>query len=55
MIYTLIGKLVVRGAKVFLRRKYGPTYLPKPLVAGLLVAGMVALLLGLGRREAGAA
>ena len=51
MIYTLIGKLVVRGTKVFLRRKYGATYLPKPLVAGLVVAGMVGLLVALGRRE----
>ena len=54
MIYTLIGKLVVRAAKVFLRRKYGPTLLPKPIVAGGLVALMVGVLLVLGRRERGA-
>ncbi len=51
MIYTLIGRLVVRAAKLFLRRKYGPTLLPKPLVAGGLVAVMVGVLLVLGRRE----
>ncbi len=51
MIYTLIGRLVVRAAKLFLRRKYGRTLLPKPLVAGGLVALMVGVLLVLGRRE----
>ena len=50
MIYTLIGKLVVRAAKLFLRRKYGRTYVPKPLLAGGLVALMVGVLLVLGRR-----
>ncbi len=50
MIYTLIGKAVVKAAKLFLRRKYGPTYLPKPLVAGGLVALVVGVLLILGRR-----
>ena len=52
MIYTLIGKAVVKAAKRFLRRKYGPTYLPKPIVAGGLVALVVGLLLILGRRDA---
>lgn len=51
MFYTLLGKLVWRLAKLFLRRKYGPTYLPKPLVAGGLVAAVVGVLLLLGRRE----
>lgn len=51
MIYTLIGRLVVRAARLFLRRKYGPTLLPKPVLAGGLVALMVGVLLLLGRRE----
>jgi hypothetical protein len=51
MIYTLIGKLVVRAAKLFLRRKYGPTLLPKPLLAGV-VALAVGLLVLLGKRDA---
>ncbi len=38
MIYKLIGMAVVKGAKVFLRRKYGPTYIPKPVLAGVAVA-----------------
>ncbi len=54
MIYTLIGKAVVKAAKVFLRRKYGPTLVPKPLLAGGLVALVVGVLLVLGRREGGA-
>ena len=37
------------GVKLFLRRKYGPTYVPKSLVAGATVA--VALGVG-GRRPA---
>ena len=51
MLYTLLGKLVWRIAKLFLRRKYGPTYLPKPVVAAGLVALIVGLLVVLGRRE----
>ncbi len=50
MIYTLIGRMVVKAAKVFLRRKYGPALVPKPLLAGGLVALVVGLLLVLGRR-----
>ena len=38
MVYTLIGKAVVKGAKVFLRRRYGPTRTPKPVLAGGAVA-----------------
>jgi hypothetical protein len=53
MLYTLLGKLVWRIAKLFLRRKYGATYLPKPVVAGGLVAVLVGLLVLLGRREDG--
>ena len=51
MLYTLLGKLVWRIAKLFLRRKYGSTYLPKPLVAGGLIALVAGLLMLLGRRD----
>lgn len=51
MLYTLLGKLVWWIAKLFLRRKYGPTYLPKPVVAGGVVALVVGLLVVFGRRE----
>jgi len=47
MLYKLLGMLVYNGAKVLLRRRYGPTYVPKPVFAGGVVAvGLgVALLL----------
>jgi hypothetical protein len=38
MFYKFLGMLVWNGAKVILRRKYGPTYLPKPVFAGGVVA-----------------
>lgn len=41
MFYKLLGMTVWRGAKWFLRRKYGTAMTPKPLLAG----GLVALLL----------
>jgi hypothetical protein len=46
MLYKVLGILVWNGAKVVLRRKYGPTYLPAPVVAGaVVVTGLVAGLL----------
>jgi hypothetical protein len=46
MFYRLLGMLVWNGGKVLLRQKYGRTYVPKPVLAGavLAVAGGVALL-----------
>jgi hypothetical protein len=41
MIYTLIGKAVVKGAKVFLRRRYGPAMTPKPVLAVAVVGAVV--------------
>ena len=49
MLYTLLGRLVWNGAQVLLRRKYGPTRRPKPLVAGGLVAVARRVLLVLGQ------
>jgi hypothetical protein len=51
MFYKFLGMVVWNGAKVFLRRKYGPTYAPKPLLAGAVIAivGGVAVLAA--RRE----
>ena len=46
MFYRVIGMAVWNGGKLFLRRKYGPTYLPAPVLAGaVVVAGLVAGLL----------
>jgi hypothetical protein len=46
MFYRLLGLLVWNGAKVLLRQKYGRTYVPKPVLAGavLALAGGVVLL-----------
>jgi hypothetical protein len=45
MFYKLLGMAVWNGAKLFLRRRYGSTYVPKPMLAGAAVAvvGGVAL------------
>jgi hypothetical protein len=46
MFYRLLGMAVWNGAKLFLRRKYGRTYVPKPVLAGAalaLVGGVVLL------------
>ena len=42
MFYKLLGMAVWKGARLFLRRKYGPAMLPKPALAG----GVLALALG---------
>jgi hypothetical protein len=45
MFYKLLGMLVWKGGKAFLRRKNGPTYLPAPLIAGAVVG--IGLIVGL--------
>jgi hypothetical protein len=47
MFYRLLGMAVWNGGKLFLRRRYGRAYVPKPLIAGVVLAvtGGVALLL----------
>jgi hypothetical protein len=50
MAYKLLGILVWKGAKWFLRRKYGAAMLPKPLLAAGLVAVAVAALLAARQR-----
>jgi hypothetical protein len=43
MFYSLLGRTVWFGLKLFLRRKYGPSYVPKSLLAGATVAVGVAV------------
>jgi hypothetical protein len=38
MFYKFLGMAVWNGGKLFLRRKYGRTYVPKPLLAGAVLA-----------------
>jgi hypothetical protein len=46
MFYKLLGMTVWRGGKLFLRRRYGATYAPKPVLAGgVALAAVSALLL----------
>jgi hypothetical protein len=46
MFYRLLGMAIWNGGKLFLRKKYGPTYVPKSLLAAgvLALAGGVVLL-----------
>jgi hypothetical protein len=43
MFYNVLGRAVWYGLKLFLRRKYGSTYVPKPLLASGTVALGVAV------------
>jgi hypothetical protein len=43
MFFSLLGRVVWFAATRYLRRRYGRTYVPKPLLAG----GVLALLLAL--------
>jgi hypothetical protein len=45
MFYSLLGRIVWYGLKLFLRRKYGRTYAPKSLLAGGTVAIAIAVTL----------
>ena len=41
MFYKLLGMLVWKGGKAFLRRKNGPKMVPAPLIAGAVaLAGL---------------
>jgi len=43
MFYELLGRIVWKGLKAFLRLKYGRFYLPKPVLAGGTVAIALAI------------
>ena len=49
MFYSLLGRIVWGGLKLFLRRKYGRTYVPKPLLAGGTLAVAIAITVALLR------
>jgi hypothetical protein len=55
MFYKLLGYVVWNGGKVFLRTRYGSTYMPKPLLAGaVVVAGGLALAVLASKRNGSA-
>ena len=51
MFYRVIGMAVWNGGKLFLRRKYGRTYVPKPVLAGAVLAVVGAVVLVLARHN----
>jgi hypothetical protein len=51
MFYKLLGYLVWNGGKVFLRSRYGTTYVPKSVLAGAVVAAGGVALLVLAKRN----
>ena len=53
MLYKLLGYVVWNGAKVFLRRKYGTTRTPKPVLAGGAALAAAGVLLAARRRAGG--
>jgi hypothetical protein len=52
MLYRLLGMLVWNGARVLLRQKYGPTLLPKPVLAAGVIAGVIGVAFLASRRDA---
>ncbi len=52
MFYSLLGRIVWFGLKLFLRRKYGRAYVPKSVLAGGTVAVVLAVGLALLRHRA---
>ena len=50
MAYKVLGIVVWRGAKWFLRRKYGAALAPKPLLAGGVVLALIGAALAARQR-----
>ena len=51
MFYRVLGMAVWKGLKFFLRRRYGPTYVPRSVIAGLLLLVIGAIVAVVTRRE----
>jgi hypothetical protein len=43
MFYSLLGRVAWFAATRYLRRRYGRAYVPKPLLAGGVVASLLAI------------
>ena len=52
MLYKLLGMAVWKGAKWFLRRKYGAAMTPKPVLAGGLLLVLLGVALAAAKRPA---
>jgi hypothetical protein len=53
MFYSLLGRVVWMAAKWYLRRRYGRSFLSKPVLAGGVLAISVAVVLATTRRRSG--
>jgi hypothetical protein len=51
MFYRLLGMAVWNGFKTLLRLKYGPTYMPRSVLAGLLLLVIGGIAAIVTRRE----
>ena len=51
MFYKVLGILVWNGLKAVLRQKYGPTYVPAPVLAGAVVGAGLVVGLVLAKRD----
>ena len=51
MFYKVLGMVVWNGGKLVLRRKYGSTYAPKPVLAGAVIAVVAGVAVLASRRE----
>ena len=51
MFYRLLGMAVWKGLKTLLYLKYGRTYMPRPVLAGLILLVIGAIAAAVTRRE----
>ena len=51
MFYRLLGMAMWHSAKALLRYRYGPTYMPRSVIAGLLLLVVGAIAAVVTRRE----
>lgn len=51
MFYKLLGMVVWKGGKFALRRRYGSTHVPKPLLAGAVLAAVAGVALLVARHN----
>jgi hypothetical protein len=51
--YRFLGMLVWTGGKVYLRQKYGRTYVPKSLLAAAIVGGLALAIMASKRNGSG--
>lgn len=54
MFYSVLGRLVWALAKRFLRRKYGATYVPKPVIAVAAALTVGGVLLAVSKKSTSA-